>query len=147
MKKTIQTKSNQSAAAQEEPGMVHDFKRRVPYWGYRMVDYREYAPLAALREQLDERLNILFGGELDDGNGDVLDALIADTLRQAEQDIKRQRIDHRNMIASLSMRARSDRAAFENELRRCRAALEQNLSEQESLCERLYENEYLGGVK
>lgn len=126
----------------DEPVVVRDFNRRAPFWSYRTQDYKEYPPFAAFKAEIDAYLAKLFAGEIDDGNGDVLDTMISDVLRQAEHDLARQRTDHHDVIVSFGIRAKSDKAAFEKELNIRREALEKNLHEQEDIRARLYNNEF-----
>lgn len=109
--------------------IVTDFIRRAPFWSYRTVPYRPYPPLMNLQTELDGCLDRLFSGELDDGNGDVLDCLIFDQVRQAREDLNRQRVSHRDAIVSFGLRALGDREAFETQLAALKQALEQNEAE------------------
>ena len=61
--------------------VVNDFICQIPFWGYQVAAYREYEPFSNLVLELDSYLEKLFAGEIDDGNGDVLDCLIADRAR------------------------------------------------------------------
>ena len=110
--------------------VVNDFTRRTPFWSYRTVSYKEYPPLLELEKLLDGYLRELFKGELDEANGDALDNLIFDYVRQAELDLAQQRCRHRDMINSFDIRAKGDRNAFEGEKRRLEAALAENAGEQ-----------------
>lgn len=58
-----------------------DFTRRAPFWSYRVKDYLLYGPLVSFRGEIDSYLNKLFAGDIDEGNGDVLDSMIADLVR------------------------------------------------------------------
>ena len=97
-------------------GFLHDthagangFARRVPFWSYRARDYLLYEPLVSFRGEIDGYLERLFAGDLDEGNGDVLDNMIADLVRQAEECLKRQRTEHKDAIISFGIRAKSER--------------------------------------
>ena len=109
--------------------VVTDFTRRTPYWSYRTVPYQVRGGLESFRKELDDYLERLFSGELDDGNGDVLDCLISGRVRQAREDLKNQRISHRDAIVSFGLRALGDREAFETQLVALKQALEQNEAE------------------
>ncbi|MCR5826271.1 MAG: hypothetical protein K6G54_06875, partial [Oscillospiraceae bacterium] len=127
----------------DEPTVVRDFNRRAPFWSYRTAAYRRYLPFANYKVEIDAYLERLFSGELDDGNGDVLDTLISDVFRQAEHDLARQRTEHRDVIVSFGIRATSDKLAFTRELEKVREALERNRQEQESIRTRLRTNEFV----
>ena len=129
-------------AAEEAGKTVHDFTLRIPYWSYRPVPYRGYAPLAELREELDRRLEALFAGDIDEGNGDVLDGMIFSVVRQALTDLDRQRASHKDRIESLATRPFGDRTQFEEQLAYVLEDLENNLKEQAIVKERLDWDEY-----
>lgn len=121
---------------------ANDFTRRVPFWAYRAKDYLLYEPLVSFQGEIDSYLEKLFAGDIDEGNGDVLDNMISDLVRQAEEYLKRQRTEHRDVISSFGIRARSDRKAFRQELDLLRAALERNEEEQKNIRARLNKNEF-----
>ena len=125
--------------------VVHDFTRRAPFWSYRTVAYREYAPLVNLKDELDCYLDALFRGDIDDGNGDVLDNLIFDAVRRAWEDLKKQRVDHLDTITSFGIRAQSDRTAFEEQLTQLEESLSKNIQEQEFIRDLLNRCEYQEG--
>ena len=129
-------------AVDDQAEIVHDFTRRAPFWSYRTVPYRDYPALIELKGVLDAHLDALFRGEIDDGNGDVLDNLIFDTVRQAQADLRLQQVSHRDTIKSFGIRAESDHAAFRQELDRLKDALNENLSEQKKLRKRLACDEF-----
>lgn len=133
----------QNKAVDDEMVVVRDFNRRTPFWSYRTAAYKPYPPFAQFKAEIDAYLEKLFAGELDDGNGDVLDTMISDVLRQAERDLARQRTEHRDMIVSFGLRARSDRTAFEHELGKLRESLERNQREQSKIRSRLENNEFM----
>lgn len=127
----------------DAPVIVRDFNRRAPFWSYRTAEYRAYPPFAQFKSEIDAYLDKLFAGEIDDGNGNVLDTMISDILRQAELDLEHQRTDHHDVIVSFGIRAKSDKTAFEKELQIRREALERNLQEQECIRKRLHNNEFM----
>ena len=120
----------------------HDFARRSPYCQYRPVKYQQYKPFDEYQGEIDQYLEKLFEGEIDEENGDVLDNLIGDITRQALNHLDRQRVDHRDMIHSLSVRFDSDRSIFENQLQHLKEALEENRSEQGIVMNLLKKDEY-----
>lgn len=122
----------------------HDFARRSPYWQYRPAKYQQYKPFDEYREEIDQYLEKLFGGEIDEENGDVLDNLIGDITRQALNDLDRQRVEHRDAIHSLHVRFESDRTSFESELRHLQEELDENRSEQGIVMDLLKKDEYAG---
>ena len=123
--------------------IVNDFERRIPFWSYRAVNYKDYEPFTNLKTELDGYLKQLFKGEIDDGNGDVLDNLIADRSRQAKKDLARQRTDHIDTIKSFDIRARSDKKAFEDELALVMEQMEENRQTLRRYKERMARDEFM----
>lgn len=113
--------------------VVHDFQRRAPFWSYRVTDYRPYAPFTAFRGDLDGYLEKLLAGEIDDGNGDVLDNLIRDMTCMALQDLEKQRADHQDNLRNLELRAAGDRDQFQDYRDALAHDLDRNLQEQAGL--------------
>lgn len=122
--------------------IVHDFTLRTPFWHYRAVPYQGYAPLFELKTTLDSHLDALFSGDIDSGNGDVLDGMIFDVVRQAKTDLDRQRAAHLDKIKSLGIRPSGDYAQFEEQLNCLQADLGQNAQEQALVRELLHRDEY-----
>lgn len=122
--------------------VVHDFQRRAPFWSYRTVPYKEYEPLVNLQGKLDDYLDALFCGDIDSANGDVLDNIIFDTVRQAQDDLNRQRVEHGDTIKSFGIRAEGDRAAFKEQLAKLREDLARNQEEQAFIRDMLHRCEY-----
>lgn len=114
-----------------EKVVMKDFERRIPYWSYRPVNYEVCKPFKEYKTEIDGYLEKLFKGEIDDGNGDVLDNMIMDMARQAEKSLVNQRAEHRDMIKSLDIRAKSDRRAFGYQLELLKEQLEINKHNQE----------------
>ncbi len=129
-------------AAEGSEEAVHDFTLRTPYWSYRPVPYRSYAPLDGLQAELDRRLDALFSGDIDEGNANVLDGLVFDVVRQARADLDRQLASHRDMIASLGLRPAGDSAQFTQQLGYLKEDLKQNLEEQAVVIKLLRRDEY-----
>ena len=127
--------------------VVQDFVLRAPFWSYRTVPYRGYEPFVEYGPAIDKYLESLFKGEIDDGNGDVLDNLICDMARQAEKDLDLQRTQHRDTIKSLDLRNQGDHWAFQHE----RALLETEIVDcEQELAEikrRLRTDKFIGGRK
>ena len=93
------------------------FTRPRPGAEIRPVDYRPYQPLYVdLEKKMDEWLKVLLAGEIDDGNADVLDSLIIDTLHAALLDLSMQSVSHRDVIHDLSRQTVSARQVFEKKL-------------------------------
>lgn len=90
---------------------VYDFRRRL-------TDYESYRPSAyrlnpALEEdvmypKLEDHLKRLFAGDIDAGNGDILDKLIFAEVREGMTDLKIQRYDHTDTNARLASRYHTD---------------------------------------
>ena len=93
--------TNTTKSVDDTPEVVNDFRRQIPFWSYRPVEYRSYAPFVNLGIILDDYLEKLFTGELDEGNGDVLDNIIFDSMRQAFHDLDVQKAQHEDLIENL----------------------------------------------
>lgn len=85
--------------------IVDDFRRQVPFWSYRASNYRILESYQELTDQLDECLEKLFKGEIDDGNADVLDNIIVDSARLALMNLSTQRKEHEDSIKNLYIQA------------------------------------------
>lgn len=100
--------------------VVHDFCLRsgidYGFESYRTVEYRLYPKLeeGEMIPRLGEHLNKLFAGEVDDANGDMLDAIIFGAAREALPDLGRQHYDHIDMLRRLINRHMADH----NDIRR-----------------------------
>ena len=135
--------SNPTKAVTDETVVVNDFERRIPYWSYRTVNYSIPERFLRYKEEIDEYLRHLFEGEIDDGNGDVLDNLILDMAMQAELSLEQQKIEHKDLITSFNIRAKSDKVAFENELMLLEEKLSENKRNQGRYVARMEENEFV----
>lgn len=90
------------------------FYSQRPYADLYPAEYEPYAPLfSQLKEELDQYLEKLLEGELDDANGDVLDSIITDYMRQAINDLSYQRVKHRQTIHELVIVPEALRRSFE----------------------------------
>lgn len=95
--------------------VVHDFRLRSSspngVESYRTVEYRLYHKLKEdeMMPRLEEHLNKLFAGSVDDANGDMIDAIIFGAAREALPDLGRQRYDHSDMLRRLIIRRKADR--------------------------------------
>lgn len=138
---------NPERAVDNEEVIVNDFVRRIPYWSYRTTNYRLYEPFTAYQKEIDEHLEKLFAGEIDDANDDILDVAIMNMTKQAEKFLKQQRIEHHDVIKSFDIRAKSDKKAFEHQLELLKEELEKNKLEQERYGRLLQENEFLNRRK
>ncbi len=127
--------------------MANDFVRRTPFWSHRAENYKIYEPFMEYCSELDGYLEKLFEGEVDDGNSDMLDNMIMGISRQAEKLLARQRTEHRDVIKSLDMRAKSDRKAFECHLALLREQLEANKGQQEKYRNLIDADEFIQGRK
>ena len=96
---------------------VYDFKRRIQclFESYRSTDYRHYPGLSEeeMKPKLDRHLEALFSGDVDDGNGDMLDNIIFGPYRESVPYLNIQRLNHKDMNRRLVARRVSDRADFE----------------------------------
>lgn len=101
-------------AVDDSRTVVHDFRLRATQAGfesYRTVEYRFYHKLEEdeIMPRLEEHLSKLFAGEVDDGNGDMLDAILFGTAREALPDLGRQHYDHSDTLRRLIIRRKADR--------------------------------------
>lgn len=126
----------------DEKVVVKDFVRRTPFWGHRNISYHDYEPLMNLKQELDEYLEKLFHGEIDDGNADVLDNIIFDRVRQAMEDLKYQSVEHEDMNCSFENRVDSDLIAFKEERENLMKDLEFINREYDRLMKMYEKNEY-----
>ena len=93
---------------------VPGFPHRRPFATYRPGFYQIYPKLRdeVMQPLLDQHLQRLFEGPVDDGNGDMLDDLIFSAAREALPDLERQRAGHESIIQELTVRQQADRADF-----------------------------------
>ena len=108
-------------AVDDSRTVVHDFRLRATQAGvesYSTVEYRLYHKLeeAAMMPKLDEHLSKLFAGDVDDANGDMLDAILFGAAREALPNLGKQHYDHLDMLRRLIIRRKADR----EDLRRIR---------------------------
>ena len=94
--------------------IVHDFRLRSTIVGvesYRTIEYRLYHKLEEdeMMPRLEEHLSKLLSGEVDDGNGDMLDAILFGAAREALPDLERQHYDHLDLLRRLIIRRKADR--------------------------------------
>lgn len=91
-----------------------DFRRRPEYEACRPAEYRLYPKLeeGVILPRLEAHLTALFAGEVDDGNGDLLDSIIFAPAREAVPDLARQQYDHADTLRRLIARRRADREDF-----------------------------------
>lgn len=101
--------------------VVNDFRLRSGgvFESYRTVDYRLYYRLEEnhMYSQLEGHFERLFAGDIDDGNGDVLDSIIFGAAREALPDLERQHYDHGDMLRRFIVRHESDHRDFSQLLR------------------------------
>lgn len=140
---TFNQVENPQKAVSSEEAVVNDFERRIPYWSYRPTNYKVFEPFMEYKSEIDGYLEKLFNGEIDDGNGDVLDNMIMDMARQAEKSLAKQHTEHGDIIKSFDIRAKSDRIAFEDELKLLRDRLDICMKKQAKYKELLEEDEFI----
>ena len=107
---------------------VYDFKLRISslaYESYRTTEYKVYHKLNEdeMIPILDDKLNQMFAGEVDDGNGDMLDDIILSAAREGMQYLAKAHVDHRDSIHRFIVRRIADREDIE----RIRDAREEEL--------------------
>ena len=97
--------------------VAHDFRLRYfdIFGGYGTLDYRVSPGLdeSAMLPVLEERIKkLISSGCIDSGNGDVLDDLILSIGVEAEAELRRQAVSHREIIRWLSVRRKADKEDF-----------------------------------
>ncbi len=102
------------SAVDDSRSIVNDFRLRssvIGFESYRTVEYRLYHKLeeSEMLPLIDEHLSKLFAGEVDDGNGDMLDSIIFGAAREALPDLGHQHYDHIDMIRRLTISRIADR--------------------------------------
>ena len=118
----------------------YDFIRRWQslFESYRPADYRPYRRLEdEMRVKLDQHLEALFAGEIDDANGDMLDNIIFGPYRESVPDLNMQRLNHKDMNRRLVASRVSDCADFVRIRGERQKELEQLEKEYEDVCNRI----------
>ena len=93
---------------------VYDFTLRstpVGFESYRTTEYTLYHKLdeAEMLPKIDDHLEKLFAGSVDDANGDMLDEIIFGAAREALPYLSKQHIDHNDTIRRFIVRRTADR--------------------------------------
>ena len=119
--------------------IVHDFRLRMPFENYRTKEYELYHKLKdeEMIPRIDEHLDKLFSGEVDDGNGDMLDSILFSPAREARPDLAKQHVDHGDMIRRLIIRRKADIADFEKIIEALKSELSALETEHKQTCERI----------
>ena len=93
---------------------VYDFTLRstpIGFESYRTTEYTLYHKLdeAEMLPRIDDHLDKLFAGSVDDANGDMLDEIIFGAAREALSYLSKQHIDHNDTIRRFIVRRTADR--------------------------------------
>lgn len=93
---------------------VYDFTLRstpVGFESYRTTEYTLYRNLdeEEMLPKIDDHLEKLFAGSVDDANGDMLDEIIFGAARGALPYLSKQHIDHNDTIRRFIVRRTADR--------------------------------------
>ena len=93
---------------------VYDFTLRstpIGFESYRTTEYTLYHKLdeAEMLPRIDDHLNKLFAGSVDDANCDMLDEIIFGAAREALPYLSKQHIDHTDTIRRFIVRRTADR--------------------------------------
>lgn len=119
----------------------YDFKRRLKglFESYRAADYRIYHRLSEdeMIAKLDQHLDALFAGDVDDANGDMLDNIIFGIYRESIPDLNVQRLNHKDMNRRLIARRVSDREDFVSIREGQQRELERLEKEYEDVCNKI----------
>lgn len=97
-------------AVDDSKSVVHDFCQRMPWISYRAVEYRLYHKLSEkeMLPKLEDHLTKVFAGDIDDANGDILDAILFSAVREGVADLECQRIDHGDTLRRLIVSRKSN---------------------------------------
>ena len=92
---------------------VYDFTLRstpIGFESYRTSEYTLYNKLdeAEMIPRIDDHLEKLFAGSVDDANGDMLDEIIFGAAREAFPFLSKQYIDHHDTIRRFIVRRTAD---------------------------------------
>lgn len=92
---------------------VYDFTLRstpIGFESYRTTEYTLYHKLdeAEMLPRIDDHLEKLFAGNVDDANGDMLDEIIFGSAREALPYLSKQHIDHNDTIRRFIVRRTAD---------------------------------------
>lgn len=119
--------------------VVNDFRLRLPYENYRTKEYESYHKLKdeEMLPRIDEHLEKLFSGEVDDGNGDMLDSILFAPAREAKPDLEKQHVDHGDMLRRLITRRKGDIADIERITVELKDELASIQAEYEQTCNRV----------
>lgn len=93
---------------------VYDFRLRSTVMGFESYRTLEYSLYYKLEEEymiprIDEHLEKLFAGDVDEANGNTLDEYIFGSIREATPDLKRQKYNHYYTLERLIFRRDTDR--------------------------------------
>ena len=133
-------------AADDTKSVVKDFRLSSTAMGFESDRPVEYPLYHKLREdemypKLDEYLTKLFAGELDDGNGEMLDETIFAPAREAMPILSQHNIDHNDTIRRFEVRHIADLADLRR-IRNNREAEQQILkANYEKICKALEKTE------
>ena len=122
--------------------IVNDFTRQVPFWDYRPVNYRVDDHFLNLYPEIDAYLARLFAGEIDDGNGDVLDNLICDHAVNALRALSVQKVSHDDLLVNMYLQAKGAINSYESHLEKLTAEREIVEKELEDISERWDANKF-----
>ena len=129
----------------DERVATNDLRRRIPKVDYRPCDYEILPRFKNLKVEIDEYLDKLFAGEIDAGNGNVLDELIIDVGREARAELDRQYISHQDIIIDLKAYHDGNVRQFESELAGLKTDLEGVNSRLVAISEREESIKFTGG--
>ena len=90
-----------------------------------------------MKPKIDRHLEALFAGDVDDGNGDMLDNIIFGPYRKSVPYLNIQRLNHKDMNRRLVARRVSDRADFERIRDERKNELERLEQEYEVVCSKI----------
>ena len=90
-----------------------------------------------MKPKVDKHLEALFAGDVDDGNGDMLDNIIFGPYRESVPYLNIQRLNHKDMNRRLVARRVSDRMDFERIRDERKEELERLEQEYKDVCSKM----------
>ena len=122
--------------------LLKDFRLRAPYALYRPLSYQVSGTFTNFKTVIDLHIKKLLAGEIDAGNANALDSLVADAARQAESELTHQRRVHTDQIQTFQHRRLADQLSFELERHQLQDKLDQANQERSALLLRLQSQKF-----
>lgn len=114
----------------EQEEFEKDFKLRTPFWDYVSKNYKISSEFLNYIQQIDKDLEKIINGEIDMGNGNVLDDGILLVKEEELKKLEIQRNDHRVLNHYYDIRKFVDQKGFKKELEYLQEELVKNKEKQ-----------------